>query len=35
VEGQITIMDVEANKMKEDYLLNFDYLHTTGAITDA
>jgi hypothetical protein len=23
----VTIMDVDANKTKEDYLLNFDYLH--------
>lgn len=29
----ITITDVEANKSKEDYLLNFDYLYKTGDIT--
>lgn len=32
--GLITIMDVDANKSKEDYLLNFDYLHDIGAIDD-
>lgn len=32
--GKITIMDVEANKSKEDYLLNFDYVHAVGAIDD-
>ena len=32
--GKITIMDVDANKSKEDYLLNFDYVHTIGAIDD-
>ena len=31
--GLITIMDVAANKMKEDYLLNFDYLISQGNIT--
>jgi len=30
----ITIMDVDANKSKEDYLLNFDYLHKIGTITE-
>ena len=30
----VTIMDVEANKTKEDYLLNFDYLHEVQGITD-
>lgn len=30
----ITIMDVEANKSKEDYLLDFEYLHNIQAITD-
>lgn len=32
--GLITIMDVAANKSKEDYLLNFDYLRTVGAVTE-
>ena len=31
--GLITIMDVAANKSKEDYLLNFDYLAKIGNIT--
>lgn len=30
----VTIMDVDANKTKEDYLLDFDYLHDIQAITD-
>ena len=30
----ITIMDVDANKSKEDYLMNFDYLHDVQAVTD-
>lgn len=30
----VTIMDVDANKTKEDYLLNFDYLHEIQGITD-
>ena len=29
----VTIMDVDANKSKEDYLLNFDYLYKIGTIT--
>lgn len=29
----LTIMDVEANKSKEDYILNFDYLYKIGTIT--
>lgn len=33
VSGQINIADCLANKTKEDYLLNFDYLRTIGAIT--
>ena len=33
VSGQINIADCLANKTKEDYLLNFDYLYTIGAIT--
>lgn len=32
--GLITIMDVGANKSKEDYLLNFDYLYNIGSITE-
>ena len=32
--GLITIADASANKMKEDYILNFDYLYTTGTITE-
>lgn len=32
--GIITIMDVDANKSKEDYILNFDYVHAIGAIND-
>lgn len=28
--GMITIMDVEANKSKEDYIFNFDYLEKVG-----
>lgn len=31
--GLITIADVAANKMKEDYILNFDYLYSIGTIT--
>ena len=30
----ITIMDVPANKSREDYILNFDYLKSIDAITD-
>ena len=30
----ITIMDVPANRSKEDYLLNFDYLHDIETISD-
>lgn len=30
----ITIMNVDANKSREDYLLNFDYLHKIKTITD-
>lgn len=32
--GTVTIMDVDANKTKEDYLLNFDYLHDIQGITE-
>ena len=31
--GTVSIMDVAANKTKEDYLLNFDYLYKIGGIT--
>jgi len=27
-------MDSDANKTKEDYILNFDYMHKIGGITD-
>jgi len=33
-DGFITILDTAANKSGEDYLLNFDYMHTVGSITD-
>ena len=33
-EGEeVTIMNSSANKTREDYILNFDYLNTIGAIT--
>ena len=32
--GLITILDTEANKSREDYLLNFDYLYNIGAINE-
>lgn len=32
--GLITIMDVGANKSLEDYVLNFDYLYSIGAIDE-
>lgn len=32
--GSVNIMDCEANKSMEDYLLNFDYLHEIGTIND-
>lgn len=31
--GLITIADVAANKSKEDYILNFDYLYSIGTIS--
>ena len=31
--GILTIANCSANKMREEYLLNFDYLYDTGAIT--
>ena len=33
VSGKITIADCSANKTKEDYLMNFDYLYMIGGIT--
>ena len=33
VSGQISIADCPANKTKEDYILNFDYMYNIGAIT--
>ena len=32
--GYHSIMESESNKTKEDYILNFDYLHEIGAITE-
>ena len=32
--GQLDIMSVDANKSREDYILNFDYLHDIGTISD-
>ena len=32
ISGIATIMDVDANKSGEDYVLNFDYLYSIGAI---
>lgn len=32
--GFATIMDTEANRSGEDYLLNFDYLYSIGSITE-
>ena len=32
--GQISIIDVDANKTGEDYLLNFDYMHLKGIISE-
>ena len=32
--GLLNIMDVGANKSKQDYILNFDYLHKIDAISD-
>lgn len=34
LSGQINIMECDANKMREDYLLNFDYMYSIGAIND-
>jgi len=33
-DNVITIMNVDANKSREDYLLNFDYLYNIKTITD-
>jgi len=33
-DGYVSIMNSKANKTKEDYLLDFDYLHEIGAVTD-
>jgi len=30
----ISIMECDANYTKEDYIMNFDYLHDIGTITD-
>jgi len=32
--GAINIMDSDANKSKEDYVMNFDYLHDIGTISN-
>lgn len=32
--GLISIMNVDANKTKEDYILNFEYLHDKGIISE-
>lgn len=32
--GLVTIMNVPANKSQEDYVMNFDYLHDIGTISD-
>ena len=34
ISGVTTILDVEANRSKEDYVLDFNYLYSIGAITD-
>ena len=34
VTGQISIIDSGANPTKEDYVMNFDYLHDIGTISD-
>ncbi len=34
LSGKLTIMTTEANKSREDYILNFDYLHDIGAISE-
>jgi len=32
--GMLTIIDTEANNSGEDYLLNFEYLHEIGTISE-
>ena len=32
--GTINIMDCDANMSREDYIMNFDYLHEIGTISD-
>ena len=32
--GQISIIDTESNPTKEDYIMNFDYFHKIGTISD-
>ena len=34
ITGQISIIDSNANPTKEDYVMNFDYLHDIGTISD-
>ena len=34
LDSEVTIIDVDANLSGEDYILNFDYLKTIGAISD-
>lgn len=34
VTGQISIIDTDANPTKEDYIMNFDYLHSINTISD-
>ena len=34
VSGLVTILDSDINKSREDYILNFDYLHEIKTITD-
>jgi len=33
-KGIVNIMDCTANFSREDYIMNFDYLHDIGTITD-
>ena len=34
IQDTVSIMDSDANMMKEDYILNFDYLHTIRGVTN-
>lgn len=34
LNGEINIAQVDANKTREDYIFNFDYLHEIGGITE-